>query len=180
MHQFLKRICVIVYSNRYAHVLSYLRSPVVEGQPEMLPRALQLQASTGANVRLESLIEVRDEAAFLGLEGLHKLCTDEIRLRYGPRLHTRGQSSTSAISIHSHRASVYSSHTLAERGESLEHIHPIPTSPLPASDVFPSSKDKQGSELPIRGPPTPQSWEGPLLHQSQSHQSLKSPPAGWI
>ncbi|KAF8205030.1 hypothetical protein BJ912DRAFT_1073738, partial [Pholiota molesta] len=147
IHLFLDRA-----SSPYAHVLSYLRSPVVEGQPEMLPRALQLQASTGANVRLESLIEVRDEAAFLGLEGLHKLCTDEIRLRYGPRLHTRGQSSTSAISIHSHRASVYSSHTLAERGESLEHIHPIPTSPLPASDVFPSSKDNKDRSCQSEAP----------------------------
>ncbi|KAF8974508.1 hypothetical protein BDZ97DRAFT_1911683 [Flammula alnicola] len=174
----------------YAHILSYLRSPIVEGQPEVLPRALQLHASTSANIRLESLIEVRDEAAFLNLDGLHKLCTEEIRLRYGPRLHTRGQSSSGG-SIHSLHASVYSLHTLAERGEASDPAHSIPTSPLPSTDTFPATnttKSKQvvSSEPPARSPPTPQSWEGPLLEQrshsrqSQNRQSLKSPPAGWI
>lgn len=143
------------------------------GQPETLPRALQLQASTSASARLESLIEVRDEAAFLALDGLHKLCTDEIRMRYGPRLHSRGQSS-SAASFHSQQASVCSATTLAEH---TEHLHNAPPSPLPSSDSF-SNQTPRG-----KPPPTPQSWDGDQRSQSRqslTRHSLKSPPAGWI
>lgn len=151
----------------------------------MLPRALQLNASTSAQTRLESLIEVRDEAAFLNLEGLHKLCSDEIRLRYGPRLHTRGNSS-SAMSIHSLRASIYSLHTLLERVETDIEATSIP--PLSAdTPTISSAKVKPSSPIettfPARSPPTPQSWEGPRLDErSQSRSSMKrqTPPAGWI
>lgn len=135
MHSSSQRFTPHCFANhpfRYAHILTYLRTPVVEGQPEVLPRALQLQlgasgsssvssvsssASQSSNTRLEALIEVRDEAAYLNLEGLHKLCTDEMRHRYGPRLHHRGHSSSSVASIHSLHASVYSLHTLIERVE---------------------------------------------------------------
>ena len=146
------------------------------GQPETLPRALQLPASTSSSARLESLIEVRDEAAFLALDGLHKLCTDEIRLRYGPRLHSRGQSSSA--SLHSHNASVCSATTLAEHAEQQHpHPHAGPPSPLPSSDSF-SNNTPRGKQ-----PPTPQSWDGDQRSQSRqslTRQSLKSPPAGWI
>ncbi|KJA30221.1 hypothetical protein HYPSUDRAFT_270407 [Hypholoma sublateritium FD-334 SS-4] len=171
IHVFLDRA-----SAPYAHILAYLRAPVPDGgQPETLPRALQLQASSSASARLEALIEVRDEAAFLALDGLHKLCTDEIRMRYGPRLHSRGQSS-SAASFHSQQASVSSATTLAEHME--QHPHAAgPPSPLPSSDSF-SNNTPRGKPTP-----TPQSWDGDQRSQSRqslTRNSLKSPPAGWI
>ncbi|KAF9534272.1 hypothetical protein CPB83DRAFT_843968 [Crepidotus variabilis] len=159
-------------SSPYHHILAYLRTPYAEGQIETLPYALQLHSSPSSNLnnnsqpsfslppsslsshnslsqtRLENLIEVRDEAAYLHLDGLHKLCTDEIRNRYGPRLaphahHTRGQSSSSVASIHSLHASVYSLHTLLEKVETdLRHSVVGASGPTGPSAMG-------GQELPI-------------------------------
>ncbi|KDR83686.1 hypothetical protein GALMADRAFT_262056 [Galerina marginata CBS 339.88] len=191
IHLFLDRS-----SSPYAHVLSYLRAPVIEGQPEVLPRALQLHASTSTQSRLDNLIEVRDEAAFLNLEGLHKLCSDEIRLRYGPRVHTRGNSASSGTSIHSLHASIYSLHTLLERveGDMANTITGSPETPLSTGTTVNGSKGQvcaqEAATVVSRSPPTPQSWQGPqeaLEQRSQSRQSQrqsgqtpKSAPAGWI
>ncbi|PPQ98497.1 hypothetical protein CVT24_003988 [Panaeolus cyanescens] len=196
LHIFLDRA-----SAPYAHILNYLRTPSVRGQPETLPRALQILASNSPASKLDSLIEVRDEAAFLNLEGLHKLCTDEIRLRYGPRMHTRGNSA-SAASVHSLHASVYSMQTLLEHGEAVDDTNSISTLPATVSDPGvpfkgPSKSVKEvaspsgGKDSRSRSPPTPQSWEGPgpalqqrsNSRQSQSRSSVKSfkaTPGGWI
>ncbi|KAF8165292.1 hypothetical protein B0H34DRAFT_671177 [Crassisporium funariophilum] len=159
----------------YPHILAYLRAAPVPGQPELLPHSLQRHISTHS--RLESLVEVRDEAAFLNLEGLHKLCTDEIRIRYGPRLHVRSNSASSGGSIHSLHASVYSLHNILERVET-----DLRNSISPASSSHDVTKNKAGNpQEPARSPATPQSWDGPLLdRQSQGRQSPKNPPAGWI
>jgi len=76
------------------------------------------------------LLELRDETAYIGLDSLHKLCTDEIRQRlFG---HARGSSAsvnvmtdpgsfpslnTGVGSIQSYHASVHSLHTLIEKSE---------------------------------------------------------------
>ena len=61
----------------YAHVLSYLRSlPSTPERPEALPRAVQVGLQSPS--RLESLLELCDEADFLGLEALSNLCRQEI------------------------------------------------------------------------------------------------------
>ncbi|KAG6902237.1 hypothetical protein C0995_002869 [Termitomyces sp. Mi166 len=81
-------------STPYLHIFNYLRSSLGSPDaPETLPRSIQMLSS---HQRLEGLLELRDEAAYLGLEGLRKLCVDEIRLRHVPRLHTRGQSTSTA------------------------------------------------------------------------------------
>jgi hypothetical protein len=123
------------------------------------------------------LIEVRDEAAFLNLEGLHKLCVDEIRLRYGPKFHARENSSSSRLSIQSLQASVHSLHTVLERVETdLRNNNVLPCSNN-SETGHPSPQEAAG----VRSPPTPQSWDGPLIQRpQQDRQSLKSPPAGWI
>jgi hypothetical protein len=176
----------------YIHILSYLRSPVVEGQPDSLPRPLQLINSSSVQTRLDNLIEVRDEASFLGLEDLQKLCTEEIRMRYGPKLHTRGISAGS--SVHSLNASVYSLRTLSEHSEM--DLTSASTSPPPQGTETAIPTPVRRSKTPVKpaagtlqsrsSPPTPQSWEGPLLEQrspsrqSNVRESAKSPPAGWI
>ena len=124
--------------------------------------------------QLENLIEVRDEAAFLNLEGLHKLCVDEIRLRYGPKFHARENSSSSRLSIQSLQASVHSLHTVLERVETDLRNNALPCN---FETGHPSPQEAAG----VRSPPTPQSWDGPLIQRTQQgQQSLKSPPAGWI
>ncbi|KAF8897587.1 hypothetical protein BD779DRAFT_1491658 [Infundibulicybe gibba] len=102
-----------------------------------------------------------------------ELCVEELRLRQGPRLHTRGHSSSTSGSVHSLHASVYSLHTLLERVE---------------SDVRPGTADNikciapaHAQQETARSPPTPESWNGPTLRRTSSRQSVsKSPPAGWI
>ena len=119
------------------------------------------------------MIEVRDEAAFLNLEGLHKLCVDEIRLRYGPRCHARDNSGSSRLSIQSLQASVHSLHTVLERVETDLRNNILPCN---AETGHPSLQETGG-----RSPPTPQSWDGPLIQGiQQGRQSIKSPPVGWI
>ncbi|KAG1752729.1 uncharacterized protein EDB91DRAFT_532823 [Suillus paluster] len=84
----------------YAHILSYLRAPLSSpGQPAVIPRAVQLASSSRA--RLEALLELRDEATYLGLEELFRLCNDEICNRRSMVSHARAGSMSSAASIHS-------------------------------------------------------------------------------
>ncbi|KAJ7095443.1 hypothetical protein B0H15DRAFT_921535 [Mycena belliarum] len=146
-------------SEPYPHILSYLRAPAASpGCPEVLP-------PRAAQAGLDGLLELRDESAYLGLDGLHKLCVDEIRQRHGPRPRsTRGHSSGS--SINSLHASVSSLHTMLERVE-RQHSRT-------------SSKDSAVDEIGVRSPPTPDSWAGRHVRTPTRLGSLRSPPAGWI
>ncbi|KAI6164912.1 hypothetical protein EDD17DRAFT_1775255 [Pisolithus thermaeus] len=65
----------------YAHILAYLRLlPSSPESPDVLPRAALLGSASRA--RLEALLELRDEASYLGLDELYKLCTHEINQRH--------------------------------------------------------------------------------------------------
>ncbi|KAJ7276460.1 hypothetical protein B0H12DRAFT_991542, partial [Mycena haematopus] len=65
-------------SDPYVHILGYLRSPrTSDGLEVLAPRV--------ARAGLDSLLELRDEAAYLGLDDLHKLCVEEIRQQHRPR-----------------------------------------------------------------------------------------------
>ena len=126
--------------------------------------------------QLENLIQVRDEAAFLNLDGLHKLCVDEIRLRYGPKFHARENSSSSSrLSIQSLQASVHSLHTVLERVETDLRNNVLPSN---SENGHPSPQEAAAG---VRSPPTPQPWDGPLIQRTQQgRQSPKTPPTGWI
>ncbi len=97
-------------SNRYEHILAYLRSPpTTVDRVASLPHAVQLHTATP--VRLEALLVLRDEAAYLGLSELVELCTAELRRNPNVYLsqlvrtpsyvhaHTRGHSSGSMRSM---------------------------------------------------------------------------------
>lgn len=173
------------FISRYTHILTYLRSRIAApDHPEVIPRAVLYQVS--AHARLESLIELRDEAAFLKLDGLHKMCVDEIRKGHAPKIHARGNS-TSINSVHSMQASVATMQTLLERVETdpRSSSHSLPMS----TDGRPKERDNslsdQSSAPSSRGPPTPHSWEtgfpGHTRNRSlPTSRSLKSPPVGWI
>ena len=77
--------------SRYAHILTYLRSP--PDAPSTLSRAIQLLPPS---LRLEALLDLRDEAQYLALDELHSLCIDEIS-----QLLTKRGNSPSGASVHS-------------------------------------------------------------------------------
>jgi hypothetical protein len=103
----------------YAHVLAYLRSvPSTPQHPEALPRAVQAQL--GSSLRLESLLELRDEASYLGLTELEKLCCHEIhRFQRSPLSTSAGGTLTRGQT-----GSVHSFHTLVERCQSRQEVRP--------------------------------------------------------
>jgi hypothetical protein len=110
-----------LYGSRYEHILAYLRSaPSTPDSPATLPRAVQLISSPSA--RLQALLELRDEASYLDLDELHKLCNDEIQRRESAFSHTR-IGSTSSASLRS----VHSVHTFREQStagsESSQQSH---------------------------------------------------------
>ncbi len=93
-------------------------SPATPEHPAVLPRAVQLTSSSSS--RLDILLELRDEARYLDLDELYKLCTDELRTRHYLGMnrashHSRGISSASMSS-----SSVRSLGTLRENDEGEE------------------------------------------------------------
>ncbi|KAF6762265.1 hypothetical protein DFP72DRAFT_600735 [Ephemerocybe angulata] len=189
LHLFLDRP-----SAPYAHILSYLRSsPSTPENPEVIPRAVLYQTSSQA-ARLESLIELRDEAAFLGLDALHRMCVDEmIRMRHAPKTHARGNSGSvpSSTSIQSLRASVYTLHTLLERVETdnRSSVASLPVPELIRGSLSNSTREHKDNAMSdpapgtpgVRLPPTPPSWEGPSHRRNASVPRPGKPaPSGWI
>lgn len=105
-------------SYRYDHILAYLRSPpTAADHVASLPHAVQIHAATPA--RLEALLILRDEAAYLGLSELVELCTTE--LRRNPNVHLpqlmRTASHVLAHTRGPSNGSVRSMGTLRERDE---------------------------------------------------------------
>ncbi|KAJ3778811.1 hypothetical protein FB446DRAFT_712246 [Lentinula raphanica] len=185
----------------YLHLLSYLRSPVGSADaPETLPRAVQLHPANSQS-RLEALLELRDEASYLDLEDLYKLCSDEIRQRQPvlqprlPRTHSRGQNSNSSSAgygMDSQHTSLSSMNTLLDRStHSPSHVRARELSTI-SDDRAPMVKeysDFQSQVQPAskRSPPTPESWkDGRNSGSSTSTRGARrrdlmcSPPAGWI
>ncbi|KAF5390673.1 hypothetical protein D9757_002745 [Collybiopsis confluens] len=183
----------------YSHILNYLRSPVGSAEiPETLPRAARLLPNN-SHSRLEALLEVRDEAAYLELDDLYKLCTVELQRQPVlqprlPRTHSRGQSSTSASSksgYESQHTSVSSMHTLLDRS-AHQHVRAKEFSTINEDDNHSpeSSDDSSATSIGknMRSPPTPESWKE--RRDSGSSSSVKSrhlgknptytAPAGWI
>lgn len=168
----------LIHLPRYAHILAFLRSPSVSPEyPCTLPRGIQLSSLSNStsttlfNAKLEALLEVRDESAYLGLDSLQKLCNEEIRQRLAlaPR-HIRGTSNTSVNTmmspgllpviggsfppVHSLRASIHSLHTLTEHVKGDENSS--------SKDVLArvsrgsESPDDEGIDpLPISASPSP-------------------------
>ncbi|KAI0268261.1 hypothetical protein BC834DRAFT_842285 [Gloeopeniophorella convolvens] len=111
VHIFLDRA-----SASYDHILAYLRSPPATiDHAATLPHAAQMHAATPA--RIDALLALRDEAAYLGLPELAQLCTAELR-RHAPPAHAQ----PSLAHAHAHvrgpsNSSLRSMDTLRERDE---------------------------------------------------------------
>ena len=119
--------------------------------PEVLPRAALLGSASRA--RLETLLELRDEACYLGLEDLYRLCCEQISQRYS--LSRDVSSSTSA--------SIRSLHTVIEQVPSNQEVQSSRLSSVTA-------KSEPG-EVPCHGARSASRIQG---------VGRKSPPPGWI
>ncbi|KAK0190834.1 hypothetical protein F5146DRAFT_1195443 [Armillaria mellea] len=139
LHVFLDR-----QSESYPHILVYLRC---HPQYPRLPR-----------LDIGALLDLRDEAAFLGLTGLQVLCAEEIR-----RL------AAVAPSVHSMRASVHSN-LLERTGREMQR---------PGTGTGAARDTEKSLPDGYRSPPTPQSWTKSRARESTSTSSRRSP-AGWI
>lgn len=67
---------------RYKYIAAYLRDPISEANPRgLLPYGARLFPAARhsfATDRLETLLDIRDEAVYLGLDDLQQLCDDEL------------------------------------------------------------------------------------------------------
>ncbi|KAI0053559.1 hypothetical protein FA95DRAFT_1600707 [Auriscalpium vulgare] len=83
----------------YEHILTFLRSPPnTIDHTTALPHAVQLH--TYSTARVETLVTLRDEARYLGLDELARLCTDELLTRHPHApAHARGASAGSLRSM---------------------------------------------------------------------------------
>ncbi|KAI9467011.1 hypothetical protein BJY52DRAFT_1208523 [Lactarius psammicola] len=113
VHIFLDRA-----SAPYDHILAYLRSPPSTiNHLASLPPALQLNA--GSPARLEALLALRDEAAYLDLPELVQLCVAELRRNSNghPPQHSRTPSHVLAHTRGASNGSMRSMDTLREYDE---------------------------------------------------------------
>ncbi|KAG8911629.1 hypothetical protein FRC01_005611, partial [Tulasnella sp. 417] len=146
----------------YPHILNYLRSPV---ESTALPRAVQLgeapsPTSTHDAAKVDALLELRDEAAYLGLEGLVLLCEVELRKwfvasrRHSSQQHKPTQSTSTA-------------------GTTAVASRPTSTSSPRTSAVVPATTSVTTTVAPITtstsGPPPPPPRS---LRRAASHRIL--------
>lgn len=143
--------------------------------PETLPRAVQAQPGSPSSLRLESLLELRDEASYLGLVELEKLCCHEIhRCQRSPL-------STSASGTLRGQGSVHSFHTLVERCQSRQEVRPSEPRVLKGNGggrtaKYGARKSSSGSSFENKD----------VLVQERERQGkgvkyeVGSPPPGWI
>lgn len=158
--------------SRYTHILAYLRTPPSPDQPGVLPRAVRLSHNY-LPARVETLLELRDEANFLNLQELVRLCTEEINKFTSFAAYSKSNASTSASVKSSKRPSIthaQSHHqlgikikTLSTHSQLTEDPNEIdPCIPTPNSSA-PSSRE--GSRHESTATPTPT----PCLSQLRGH-----------
>lgn len=129
--------------------------------PEVLPRAALLGSASRA--RLETLLELRDEACYLGLQDLYKLCCEQINQRHSLLSHSRDVSGSTAVSIRS-------LHTVIEQGPLTQEVR--------SSRLSSDTARSEPQDVPHHS----------SLHRERSVSKIqeehgvgpKSPPSGWI
>lgn len=169
--------------SRYTHILTYLRTPASPDQQGVLPRAVKLTHKCPP-AQTEALLELRDEANFLNLEELSKLCTEELS-KYTPRTSSTKSSSSSTrsfkrpsithaqshhqLGMRSKNLSTHSVHQFTEDPNENEiefdtHNIPTPNSSAPSS--------REGSRHEATVTPTPPPFLGQLRGHGKSYSNV--------
>lgn len=139
----------------------------------MLPRAVQLGSTSPS--RLESLLDLRDEASYLGLDELYALCCQEIN-----RSHRSPLPTTAGRMLRGKTGSVHSLRTLVEQCQPHQEAQP---SELQVSKGNSSVRTKSATRESSSG----SSFENKdvtIRERSRQVKGIKyeieSPPPGWI
>ncbi|KAI5124838.1 hypothetical protein M0805_005468 [Coniferiporia weirii] len=102
----------------YQHIMTYLRAPVLPSNSAgMLPYAARLFPAARhsfATARLEALLDLRDEAAYLGLDDLQQLCDNELAGQVPLATPTAEADTQQGSENDTERRSAHSAHTLCE------------------------------------------------------------------
>ncbi|KAG8218852.1 hypothetical protein J3R82DRAFT_4531 [Butyriboletus roseoflavus] len=156
----------------YTHVFAYLRSP--PEQPETLPRAVQLGSMSPS--RLESLLELRDEASYLGLDELYALCCHEIN-----RSHRSPLPTAAGRMLRGKTGSVHSLRTL------VEQCQPHQEAKLSELRVSKGNSSARTAKSATRESSSSSSCENKDVSVRERSRQVKgskyemgSPPPGWI
>ena len=144
--------------------MTYLRTPASPDQPGVLPRAVRLSHKCPP-AKAETLLELRDEANFLNLEELSKLCTEELS-KYTPATSTSSSKSTSSSMRSSKRRSIthaQSHHQLGMRSKNLS-----------THSVHQFAQDPNEIEFDTHNIPTPNS-SAPSSREGSRHEATTTP-----
>ena len=151
------------FRSRYTHILTYLRTPASPDQPGVLPRAVRLSHKFPP-AKAETLLELRDEANFLNLGELSKLCTEELS-KYTPATSISSSKSISSSMRSSKRPSIthaQSHHQLGMRSKNLS-----------THSVHQSTEDPNEIEFDTHMP-TPNS-SAPSSREGSRHEATTTP-----
>ncbi|KAF8308640.1 hypothetical protein DL93DRAFT_1869332 [Clavulina sp. PMI_390] len=126
----------------YTHVLNFLRAP------KSLPRSLT-QMPANSSVRMDALLQVREEALFLGMDALVQLCDEEVEAKRGRRQAKLAREQKAASTLPVARQSMSSGH-----GTAVEDVTGS-AGPTPS----PGAMDKgfEGESAPSTAANTPRS-----------------------
>ncbi|GJJ07560.1 hypothetical protein Clacol_001762 [Clathrus columnatus] len=166
----------------YNHILSYLRSP--SAASAILPRSAAL-GYCFTQERVDSLLELRDEAKYLGLEELYQLCCDEFRQFQGHVRTSTNSSIHSLNQVHEHNSTLVLPPSL-DRGrargllqiKNLSREHQAASKMVTGHDRHSGSSSLAVSEVVhVHGDPT-----SPVSSQSRSRSGGDQPRSaeGWI
>ncbi|KAG9046699.1 hypothetical protein FS837_003808 [Tulasnella sp. UAMH 9824] len=173
----------------YPHILNYLRSPV---ESTALPRAVQLgdaPSPTSAHdaMKVDMLLELRDEAAYLGLEGLVLLCEVELRKwfaasrRHSAQQHKPTQSTSTAgtTTVASRPTSTSSPRTSAIAPTATTTVAPLNASTSSGPPPPPPRSIRRAASHRILSPnAVPESIkEDDLKHNSDGGAHARAAPA---
>ncbi|TDL29727.1 hypothetical protein BD410DRAFT_833987 [Rickenella mellea] len=151
-------------SEPYSFLLKYLRTPPSSSstRSSQLP-FLRIPSST----RIDALLDLRDEALYLGLIDLHKLCLDELAPAPRQRVrHSRTDSSTISRSIANSESQRERDSSSSVRGESVSG-RALPQAP-------PQQPPPQSQPPP---PPPPQSQSQSQSQSRRDRREVDSAPA---
>jgi len=147
-------------STSYTHILQYMRTPTAT--PTTLPWAIQLESST--SVRIEALLALRDEAKYLDLDLLYRLCCSELGIESSPNASPK---SVSFPQLEENMRENFHQRKRVSAATTAVESPLIPTTSIVLDDYFPSasflksrtrSNSRSSKAAPVPPPVAQSGW----------------------